>query len=88
MEKVVFLLVLFIGFFFNVLFWFCVLCFCKVLGVKKLIWFLLFFFGFWLGYVVYYFLIVKFEWEDSIVCCNKCVLRNENGMLIKMVECN
>ncbi|WP_255052391.1 MULTISPECIES: hypothetical protein [Marisediminitalea] len=53
-----------------------------------MIWFLLSFFGSWLGYAVYYFLIVKPEWEDSTARRNKRVPRNENGMPIKMVERN
>ncbi|MEC7469119.1 hypothetical protein SAMN05216361_0420 [Marisediminitalea aggregata] len=88
MEKVVFLLVVLTGFLFNVLPWLCALCSRKASGAKKLIWFLLSFFGSWLGYAVYYFLIVKPEWEDSTARRNKRVPRNENGMPIKMVERN
>ncbi|TPV57271.1 hypothetical protein FJ444_12800 [Aestuariibacter sp. GS-14] len=88
MEIIAFLLVVLLGFLFSVLPWLCALCSRKASGAKKLIWFLLSFLCSWLGYAVYYFLIVKPEWEDKPARPEKRVPRNENGMPIKMVERN
>lgn len=36
----------------------------KVLGTQKLIWFLLSLFFSWLGFITYYFYVVKPQWEE------------------------
>jgi hypothetical protein len=75
--------IIFFGFFFNVLPWVIALLSDKARGQQKLIWFILSFFGSWIGFLVYYYLIIKPEWENT-----SRIPRDENGMPIKMYRSN
>ncbi|WP_420934860.1 hypothetical protein ACOJR9_02615 [Alteromonas sp. A081] len=65
MDFLFVVVVLFAGFIFNVLPWLLALLSRKAIGSQKLIWFLMSFFISWLGYFVYYFFVIKPEWEKS-----------------------
>ena len=80
----IFFLSLFL-FIFNVLPWILALMSKKTSGNNKIIWFLISFFLSWLGFIVYYYLVVKPEWKarmDEIRSSR--ILRDDNGMPIKM----
>ena len=77
---------IFIGFFFNILPWLLALLSDKARDQQKLIWFILSFFGSWIGFLVYYYLIIKPEWENTNN--RNRVPRDENGMPIKMYKSN
>ena len=83
-----FLLVLFISFStINILPWVLALISKKASGNNKVIWFLMSFLLSWLGFIVYYFLVIKPEWKAELERKkSKRILRNENGMPIKMYE--
>ena len=83
-----FLLVLFISFFtINILPWVLALISKKASGNNKVIWFLMSFLLSWLGFIVYYYLVIKPEWKAELERKkSKRILRNENGMPIKMYE--
>ena len=83
-----FLLVLFISFFtINILPWVLALISKKASGNNKVIWFLMSFLLSWLGFIVYYYLVIKPEWKAELESKkSKRILRNENGMPIKMYE--
>jgi len=57
----------------------------KASGENKIIWFLISFFLSWLGFIVYYYLVVKPEWKARMDENKPTrILRNDNGMPIKM----
>ncbi|MGQ8364914.1 hypothetical protein [Glaciecola sp. 1036] len=81
---IVFLLLFFVM---NVLPWVLALISRKTSGNNKVIWFLMSFFLSWLGFIVYYFIVVKPEWKAKLERNKpKRILRNENGMPIKMYD--
>ncbi|GEM_PF-403517 len=75
------IIILLFGFVFNVLPWLLALLSRKANGSHKLIWFLMSFFISWLGYFVYYFLVIKPDWQKR----NKRfkVPRTETGIPIR-----
>ncbi|MFT6948813.1 MAG: hypothetical protein ACJARP_003247 [Vicingaceae bacterium] len=75
------LLFLILGFIFNVLPWLLAICSKKAQGHKKVLWFIISFFISWLGYFLYYFIVIKPEWQNQSMKTR--VFRNENGMPIK-----
>lgn len=86
--NLLFLFVFFIFFFIiNILFWVLVFIFKKVFGNNKVIWFLMLFLLLWLGFIVYYYFVIKLEWKVELERKKlKRIFRNENGMFIKMYE--
>lgn len=81
------LVILLLLFILNILPWVLALVSKKTSGNNKVIWFLMAFFLSWLGFIVYYYLVVKPEWKSSLEK-NKTqkVIRNENGMPIKIYK--
>ena len=65
----------------NVLPWVLALMSKKVEGLEKIIWFFSAFFASWLGYFVFYFVVVRKKNITSI--CSKKILRNENGQVVR-----
>lgn len=79
--------ILLLFFVLNVLPWILALLSKKASGTNKVIWFLISFFLSWLGFIVYYYVVVRSEWKAELEKNKlKRVLRNENGMPIKMYE--
>lgn len=66
---------------FNILPWILALVSKKAEGYTKLFWFLSSFFVSWLGYFVFYFLVVRSEYINKHT--KPVVLRNENGVIIR-----
>ncbi|GLX85287.1 hypothetical protein tloyanaT_15390 [Thalassotalea loyana] len=81
MDIFSFMLIVLFGFLFNVLPWGLVLVSNKASGAQKLIWFLMAFCLSWLGFFVYYFLIIKPEWEKSYR--GSPVARTETGIPVR-----
>ena len=87
MSPPLFLTTLIILFVLSALPWMLALLSKKTSGNKKVIWFLLSFFLSWLGFIIYYFVVVRPEWKANTTRhTTKRMLRNENGMPIKMYE--
>ena len=81
MDLPIVILMLFAGFLVNVLPWLSALLSKKAQGSQKLIWFLMSFFISWLGYFVYYALVIKPEWERASAMSR--MPRTETGIPIK-----